>query len=82
MYQYYFSIPHNGLNYSYSLRNLDGYMRIDRDGVVILDITKHHNHRYDLQGFFYAKKIIVGPYSYRSKKELYGAIQKLLQELL
>lgn len=77
-----FTIPHNGLNYSYSLRHLDGYMRVDREGVVILDIVKYHDHRYDLHGFFYSKKIIVGPYSFRTKKELYGAIQKLLQEHL
>lgn len=77
-----FTTPDHGLNYSYSLRFLEGYTRIDREGVVILDITKHHNHRYDLHGFFYAKKVIIGPYSYRTKKELYGAIQKFLQELL
>lgn len=77
-----FTIPDNGLNYSYSLRNLDGYCRIDREGVVVLDITKYHNHRYDLQGFFYAKKVIVGPYSYRTKKELFAAVQNFLREYL
>ena len=79
---YGFNIPCNGLNYHYSLRNLEGYKRIDCPGVAILDISKHHNHRYDLHCFFYEKKAIVGPYSYRSKKELCSAILKFLQEYL
>ena len=71
------SIPIPGERYSYRCFLLSfnsPYERIDFPGVVILDIVKHHDHRYDLQGFFYEKKVIVGPYLFRSKKELYGVI--------
>lgn len=77
-----FTINDKGLFYTYSLEHLDGHYRVDRPGIVILDISKYHNHRYDLHGFFYEKKSIVGPYSFRSKRELLGAIQKLLQQYL
>ena len=75
-------IARNGMTYVYDLLRYCDRERIDCDGVVIFDIVKYHNHRYDLHGFFYAKKVIVGPYSFKSKKELYGAVQKLLQEYL
>lgn len=80
--RYYFFIKHNGLNYYHSLCNLYDYNIIDHEGTVFLHFVKHHDHRYELHGFFYAKKLLVGPYFFRSKRELYGAIQKLLQELL
>ena len=75
-------IPSENITYVYDILRYEDCQRIECHGIVILDICKHHNHRYDLHGFFYARKVIVGPFSFRSKKELYGAIQKLLQEHL
>lgn len=74
-------IPHNGSLYSYRLLLRDS-QRIELQDVVILDICKVHNHRYDLCAFFYRQKIICNTRSFGTKKELYGAIQKLLQEYL
>lgn len=56
--------------------------RIEVPGVVIIDLFKVHDHRYDIQAFFYNEKVICSSRSFRSKTELYGAIQKLLQEYL
>ncbi len=75
-------IPAENTTYVYDILRYNDYQRIECDGIVILDICKYHNHRYDLHGFFYARKAIVGPFSFKSKKELHGAIQKLLQEYL
>lgn len=75
-------IPCDGMLYCYNLLPSGGYQKIVRDGVVVMDIVKHHDHRYELSAFFYAQKKIVWPRSYSTKTELYGAIQKLLQENL
>lgn len=74
-------IPHNDTLYCYRLLPAD-YQRIDLSDVVILDIWKIHDHRYDMCAFFYRQKIICSTRSFSTKKELYGAIQKLLQEYL
>lgn len=74
-------IPYNGVCYSYRLF-CSQYDRIELPGVVIFDISEIHVHRYDLQAFFYDRKVIISNRSYRSKKELHGAIRKLLQEYL
>lgn len=77
----YIDICIDGVCYSYPLLNLD-YQRIERPGVLIFDIWKKHNHRYELLAFFYQKKIIVGCSVFSTKAELYDAIQKLLQQFL
>lgn len=79
---YTISIPHDGTSYCYHLLSHTGFQRIELAGVVILDIFKIHDHRYELRGFFYRNKVILGPYFYGTKKELYGAIQKFLQQYL
>ncbi len=56
--------------------------RIEVYNVCIIDIYKLHDHRYDLKAFFYEKKRITYQENIRSKKELYSAIQNLLQENL
>ena len=76
------SIPYDGVSYRYPLLRSADFQRIELSGVVILDIFKIHNHRYELFGFFYRQKIILGPSVYSSKKGLYGAIQKFLQQYL
>ena len=55
---------------------------IEEENVCIIEIYKAHDHRYDLKAFFYDKKYIYYKENIRSKKELYSAIQKLLQENL
>lgn len=71
--------------YHYHSLNFYGYparKRIEVKDVCIIDIYKAHDHRYDLKAFFYDRKYIYYKENIRSKKELYSAIQKLLQENL
>lgn len=75
-------IPHDGTIYRYFLFDNCDFQVIDFPNVVILEITKVHDHRYVLCGFFYRTKVILRPCSYGTKKKLYDAIQKLLQEYL
>lgn len=56
--------------------------RIEVPNVCIIDVYKLHDHRYDLKAFFYDRKYITYQENIRSKKELYSAIQNLLQEIL
>ena len=76
------NIPCGDCDCYYRLLPAGDYQRIDVEGVVIFDIHKVHDHRYDLKAFFYANKVIVSTCSYSTKSKLYGAIQKLLQEYL
>lgn len=57
-------------------------VRIEDENVCIIDVYKLHDHRYDLKAFFYKKKYITYQENIRSKKELYSAIQNLLQQNL
>lgn len=82
MARYSIIVPRGTENWLYYILQFSDYQRIDVDGVVIFDVHKIHNHRYDLQAFFYANKVIVSLRSYSSKKELHGAMQKLLKEYL
>lgn len=82
MARYTIIVPRDAENWLYEILPYGDSQRIDVDGVVIFDIFKVHNHRYDLQAFFYSNKIIVSSRSFTTKKELYGAMQKLLQEYL
>ena len=79
------SIPgKDGWNHSFAL-NFYEYrksVRYEVKDVCIIDVYKAHDHRYDLKAFFYDKKYITYQENIRSKKELHGAIQKLLQENL
>ena len=74
----------NGVNHwfpfeFYSSRNST---RCEVENLCIIDIYKIHDHRYDFKAFFYDKKYITYQENIRSKKELYSAIQKLLQQNL
>ena len=78
-------IPNKEGIYHYNSLNFYGYPArkyIEVKDVCIIDIYKAHDHRYDLKAFFYDKKYIYYEENIRSKKELYSAIQKLLQENL
>ena len=79
------NIPNkDGSFYSFSLSFSEHRKskRIEVSNVCIIDIYKWHDHRYDFRAFFYTKKHITYQENIRSKKELYSAIQKLLQENL
>ena len=80
--RYVIQIPHDGSLWCYPLLECGNYESIDLEGVVFMQICKIHDHRYDLQAFFYRTKHIHSCQSYGTKKELYGAIQKLQQEYL
>lgn len=71
-----------GTLYSFSLPSHFKAIRMEVPDVVILDVYKFHDHRYDLSGFFYKNKVILSSRSFGSKKELYRAIQMFLQEYL
>lgn len=60
----------------------DNCKRMDVKNVCIIDIFKYHNHRYDIQCFFYKTKRIYYRERIGTKKELYYVIQKLLEENL
>lgn len=68
-------------SYCYRL-NPNPYQRIYVSNVCVLDVVKVHSHRYDLQAFFYRDIYIFSLTSFSTKKKLYDAIQKLLQEHL
>ena len=82
---YSLSIPdENGMNHHFSF-NFGEHRtttRYEVKNVCIIDVHKAHDHRYDFRAFFYKSKYITYQENIRSKKELYSAIQKLLQELL
>ena len=82
---YYLSIPdEHGMNHHFSFYFNEYYRsrRFEVPNVCIIDVYKIHDHRYDLKTFFYRKKRITYQKNIRSKKELYSAIQNLLQENL
>lgn len=80
--RYYIDIRVSDTIFRYDLLPYGNSQRIDCDGIVIFDIWKVHNHHYQLQAFFYKSKVIISYGRFGSKKELYGAIQNLLQEYL
>ena len=82
---YNLTIPdENGRKYHFNFNFSEYSMshRYEVKDVCIIDVYKFHDHRYDLKAFFYKKKRITYRENIRSKKELYGAIQNLLQENL
>ena len=82
---YNLTIPdENGNNYHFSFNFSEYSMshRYEVKNVCIIDVYKLNNHRYDLKAFFYKKKYITYTENIRSKKELYSAIQNLLQKNL
>ena len=82
---YSLTIPdENGYNHHFSF-NFGEYRtshRYEVKDLCIIDVYKAHDHRYDLRAFFYKKKFITYQENIRSKKELYSAIQNLLQKNL
>lgn len=80
--EYRFSIPFNGCNWCYSLLSCGDFQVIFVSGFCDLRLVKNHNHSYELAGYFFISRHYVYPCVYKSKRELFGAIQKLLQEEL
>lgn len=73
-----------GINHHFNF-NFNEYStshRYEVTNVCIIDVYKIHDHRYDMKAFFYKKKRITYQENIRSKKELYSAIQNLLQKNL
>ena len=82
---YNFTIPDkDGIKYYFSLK-FDKHCtsrRYEVKDICIINVYKAHDHRYDLKAFFYKRKHITYQENIRSKKELYSAIQNLLQKNL
>lgn len=78
----YFTIPVNDKRFTYPLLRNTNFQKINHEGVIYLSIYKEHDHKYELAAFIYIKAKYIFPRYYTSKKKLYGAIQKLLQEEL
>ena len=57
------------------------HLRIEVENVCIINVHKEHDHYYELRAFFYEKKHIAF-YSTRSKKEMFGAVQYLVNQYL
>lgn len=51
------------------------------DGFICLRAYKIHNHSYEFSYFLY-KTLYIGFRQFNSFKEMYGAVQKLLKEVL
>lgn len=77
-----FTIRAHGLFYCYHLLSYSDFQIVHLDNVIHLEIWKKHNHSYGFAGFLYKAQCLVYPREFRTKKELHGAIQKLLQEKL
>ena len=60
---------------------LDGhrYQCFEVRDVCIINVYKHHAHSFELKAFFYKDKYIYCCSNFRSKKEVYSAIQSLLE---
>lgn len=76
------TIPVDGKNYYYRLLYYTNYQEICIEGVIYLSLYKRHNHSYGMAAFIYKKKKYIYPRYYKSKRELYSAIQELLQKEL
>lgn len=54
---------------------------VDLPDICYFRFYKYHDHRYEFAYFVYNPRYL-GFYEYRSKKELYCAVQKLLKRFL
>lgn len=79
---YRFHIPFNGCNWAFTLLPYGDFQSIFVSGFCDLRVTKNHDHSYELAGYFFLSRYYVYPVVFRRKRDLFGAIQKLLQEQL
>ena len=77
-----FTITIDGKNSWYRLLHNTNHQTIWKEGIIYLSLYKIHNHSYEMTAFIYKKGKYIYPRYYRTKRELHGAIQKLLQEEL
>ena len=56
------------------------YQRFEVPDVCIINVYKHHAHNFTLEAFFYKKKHIYYRSNFRTKKDVYSAIQSLLED--
>lgn len=81
--EYRINIPYaDHCYYCHTLLGYSDYQHISHEGIVEMYIWKVHNHRYKLECFFYKSKRLYTWHFFKTKKELYDCIQKLLQEEL
>ena len=72
----------NGSNYVWSPLSYSDYDSIIVPSVCVIHCWKVYDHKYGLEAFFYFSHNIYSTCYYRSKSELFGAIQFLLQKEL
>ena len=80
--KYYLHIPYPDGVLGYSLLPSGDRQVISLTDIIHLEIVKYNDHRYVFSAFCYKRRYLAWPREFRTKKELYGAIQKLLQEYL
>lgn len=83
--RYTICVPLDKSSSSFFVFNLDFHGAVKRvvvPDVCIINLFKIHDHRYDLEAFFYSTQFIFSRSSFSTKKKLYDVIQKLLQEFL
>lgn len=80
--KYFLHIPYPDGVFAYSLLPSGDRQVISLTDIIHLEIVKYHDHRYVFSAFFYKRRHLVWPREFRTKKELYVDIQKLLQEFL
>lgn len=68
--------------YSLGFLNKCEYVCLCIENEFIIHLYKEHNHCYYFKAFFYRSKRICSYHYFRSKKELYRAVQLLLKEEL
>lgn len=56
------------------------YQRFEVPEVCIIDVYKYHARNFTLKAFFYKDKYIYYHENFRSKKDVYSAIQSLLED--
>lgn len=76
-----FSVKLNGVHYCFNFFPSD-YHRFYLEDEFIIYVSKVHNHRYFFKAFFYRSKSIYVSSSFRSKTELFSAIQNMLEDEL
>ena len=80
--KYYLHIPYPDGVFTYSLLPSGDRQVISLTDIIYLDIVKYHDHCYAFSAFCYKRRHLAWAREFRTKKELYGAIQKLLQVYL
>lgn len=73
---------YDGTTWGFKLDLSAGYQLIYVPSVLQMELYKYSNHKYAFKAYFFRKGVICSICYFRTLTELYGAIQKDLQEYL